>query len=151
MARMHSRKRGKSGSTKPTEHTKLSWMRYKPKEIEMLIVKLAREEHTTTSIGTILRDAYGIPNAKTLLGKSISDVLREKKLVKKIPEDLTALIKKGIMIRKHIEENKHDMAAKRGLQLTESKIKRLVRYYKETKRLPVEWKYEPKKSSLILE
>ena len=35
--------------------------------------------------------------------------------------------------------------------LTENKIKALANYYKEIKRLPVDWKYEPKKIRLYLE
>jgi len=30
----------------------------------------------------------------------------------------------------------------RGLQLAESRIKRLVKYYKRIGRLPMEWKYD---------
>ena len=142
MARMHSRKRGKSSSKKPLEKSKPSWLRYKPKEIEMLVLKLAKEGKQASMIGLVLRDSYGIPDIKLITGKTISKILTEKKLSPKIPEDLMALIKKSISIRKHREENKQDMTSLRGLQLTESKIKRLVKYYKQTKRLPVDWKYD---------
>ena len=43
MARMYSRKRGKHGSKKPAKKTVPSWTRYKPKEIELIIVKHAKE------------------------------------------------------------------------------------------------------------
>ena len=43
MARMHSRKKGKHGSKKPAKKSTPSWTRYKPKEIEMLIAKLAKD------------------------------------------------------------------------------------------------------------
>ena len=36
MARMHSRKKGKSGSKKPSKPVKLSWIRYTEKEIEQI-------------------------------------------------------------------------------------------------------------------
>ena len=151
MARMYSRKKGKSSSKKPLVKTKQSWLRYRPKETEMLVVKMAKEGKTASMIGLVLRDSYGIPDVKTITEKSITQILKEKKLAPKIPEDLMALIKKSIAIRKHREENKQDMTSLRGLQLTESKIKRLVKYYKKTKKLPVDWKYDRRKVSLFVE
>ncbi len=151
MARMHSRKKGKSGSKKPIKKTIPSWIRYKTKEIELLIVKLTKEGKTTSEIGMILRDIYGIPDARRLLGKKITDILDEKKMLPAIPEDLLKLIKRSIAIRKHLEENHKDQVGKRGLILTESKIRRLVKYYKKTKKLPVDWKYEPSKIRLYIE
>jgi small subunit ribosomal protein S15 len=151
MARMYSRRRGKSGSKKPLEKAKQSWLRYKPKEVEMLIVKLAKEGKSASQIGLALRDSYGVPDVRLLSGKSITKIMEEKKLAPKIPEDLMALIKKSIQIRKHREENKQDMTSLRGLQLTESKIKRLVKYYKKTKKLPVDWKYDVKSVKLYAE
>ena len=151
MARMYSRKRGKSGSKKPLTKANLSWMRYKPKEIELLVVKLAKEGKPASLIGLVLRDSYGIPDVKSIAGKSITAILNEKKLSPKIPEDLMAVIKKSIAIRKHMEENRQDMTALRGLQVTESKIKRLVKYYKKAKKLPVDWKYDVKSLKLYAE
>jgi len=151
MARMHSRKKGKSGSKRPVRKTLPSWIRYKPKEIELIVIKLAKEGKTTSEIGAILRDVYGIPDIKKLLKKNITKLLEEKKLKQPIPEDLLALIKRSISIKKHLEENHKDKVAKRGLQLTESKIRRLVKYYKKTKKLPVDWKYEPAKIRLFIE
>ena len=151
MARMYSRKKGKSGSKKPLTKTKLSWMRYKPKEIELLVVKLAKEGKPASLIGLVLRDSYGVPDVKSIAGKTITKILNEKKLSPKIPEDLMAVIKKSIAIRKHMEENRQDMTALRGLQATESKIKRLVKYYKKAKKLPVDWKYDVKSLKLYAE
>lgn len=151
MARMHSRKKGKSGSKRPVRKTLPSWIRYKPKEVELIIIKLAKEGKTTSEIGMILRDIYGIPDIKKLMKKSVTNILEEKKLKMAIPEDLLALIKKSIAVKKHLEENHKDEVAKRGLILTESKIRRLVKYYKKVKRLPVDWKYEPAKIRLFIE
>jgi small subunit ribosomal protein S15 len=61
------------------------------------------------------------------------------------------LIKRQIDILKHFESNKQDKTAKRGLQLTESKINRLIRYYKKSKRLPADWKYDKNKARLLVE
>jgi small subunit ribosomal protein S15 len=151
MARMHSRAKGKSGSKKPIKKVLPSWVRYKPKEVELLIVKLAKENNTPSKIGTLLRDVYGIPDSTLITKKSITAILDEKKLLAEIPEDLLALIRKFIFLQKHLDANKQDMAAKRGFQLTESKIRRLVKYYKRTKRLPSNWTYDPDKIRLFIE
>ncbi len=151
MARMHSRKRGKAGSKKPSKKVKPSWLRYKPKEIELVVVKLAKEGKTPSQIGLVLRDTYGIPDVKVAAGIKISKILAEKGLLGKIPEDLMALIKKSIRLQKHLEANKQDKPVLRGLQLTQSKIKRLVKYYKRTERLPMDWKYDPKSIGLYAE
>mgnify|MGYP005840226595 CR=1 FL=1 len=145
MARMHSRAKGKSGSTKPAIKSVPSWVQYKAKEVEMLVAKYAKEGKKPSQIGLFLRDEYGIPDVKTLTGKSVTQILKEKKMSPELPEDLLALIKKSIILRKHIEENKKDNSAKRGLQLTDSKIRRLAKYYKKSGKLSVDWKYEPDK------
>ena len=150
MARMYSRAKGKSGSKRPLNPQKPTWVRYGSKEVEMLIAKLAKEEKTASEIGIILRDSYGIPNTKQITGKKIQKILREKNLMKEIPEDLRNLIKRALMIRKHLEANHHDMTAKRGLQLTESKVNRLVKYYREKGKLPADWKYNPETAKMFI-
>ena len=151
MARMYSRKKGKSGSTKPVLTKQPGWTRYKPKEIELLIVKLAKESKTSSEIGIILRDTYGVPNVKLSCNKKIAKILAERKLLQKLPEDLTALIGKVVFITKHREKNHKDQTAKYGLQLTESKINRLVKYYKLKKVLPEDWKYERSRAAMLVE
>ncbi|NQU78930.1 30S ribosomal protein S15 [Candidatus Woesearchaeota archaeon] len=151
MARMHSRDKGVSGSKRPLKKTVPSWIRYKPKEVELLVGKMAKDGKTASQIGLHLRDTYGIPDVKTLSGKRITAIIIEKKLAPQVPEDLRALIKKAALVRKHLEDNKQDMPAFRGLQLTDSKINRLVKYYKRTGKLDVSWKYDPSKASTYLE
>ena len=151
MARMHSRKRGKSGSTRPAQRTKPSWVRYGAKEVTMLIQKLGKEGKSASEIGIVLRDIYGIPDVRPIINTKISKVLAEKKLNNELPDDLLALVRKAIYIRKHLEQNKHDQPAKRGLMLTESKINRLVKYYKDHKTLPFSWKYDPERLKMYAE
>ena len=151
MARMYSGKKGKSGSTKPASKRHPSWVRHRPKEIELLIVKLVKEGKTPSQIGLYLRDSYGVPNVRGITKKKIGEILKEKNLLPKLPEDLTALIKRSITLRKHLEKNHKDISAKRGLELTESKIKRLVKYYKKLGRIAVKWKYDPQTVSMYLE
>lgn len=151
MARMHSRDKGKSRSYKPIGRPVPTWVDFKPKEIEMLIVKLAKQGETASSIGTHLRDNYGIPDVKPILNKSISHVLSEKGLLPEIPYDVMSLLKKEVLLRKHLETNRKDEGAKRGLILTQSKTKRLVKYYRSNGRLPQNWKYDPKQIALLID
>ncbi len=150
MARMHSRAKGKAGSVKPSKPS-LSWMRYEPKEIELVVVKLAKQGLSSAQIGLTLRDSYGVPNVKLLCKKSISQILKEHKLSPELPDDLLALMQKYVSVKKHFGENKQDMTAKRGLQLTEAKIRRLVKYYKKSGRLPSDWKFNVKRVRLYTE
>ncbi|MHA1467958.1 MAG: 30S ribosomal protein S15 [Promethearchaeota archaeon] len=48
-------------------------------------------------------------------------------------------------MRKHMEENHKDLEGKKGLQRTESKIYRLIKYYKKAKVLDSTFKYDPEK------
>jgi small subunit ribosomal protein S15 len=151
MARMYSRKKGKSGSKKPLKLAVPAWMGYKPKEVELLIIKLFKEGRTPSQIGVYLRDAYGIPMVKLVTKKTVTQILKEKNLLPNIPEDLMAIIKRNIALRKHLEENKQDEVARRGLQIAESQIQKLVKYYKNSKRLSADWKYNPDKIRLLIE
>ncbi len=147
---MYSRNKGKSKSTKPLEPN-TGWIRYKPAEVESLVLKLAKTGIKPSKIGLILRDSYGIPDVKLTTKKSITKILEQNKIVYNLPEDLSFLVKKQISALKHFETNKHDMTAKRGLQLTSSKINRLIRYYKKAKKLPADWKYDQSKAKLLVE
>ena len=150
MGRRYSGSKGIAGSKKPIKKSTPAWSRYGAKEVEMLILKLNKEGKTPSQIGLYLRDVYGIPDVKVLCNKSITQILIDKKITIQIPEDLMFLLKKFIMIKKHLEENKQDKVALRGLQLTESKIQRLVKYYKRTQKLPKDWKYDVNKAKLYV-
>ena len=102
MARMYSRKKGKSGSTKPIKRVP-SWMRYKGNEIEKLVIRLAKSGTTPSEIGMVLRDTYGIHDIKAVAGKRITKILKENDLLKELPEDLMALIINFIDVKKHLE------------------------------------------------
>lgn len=138
---MHGRGKGKSGSKKPDDKSKPVWVKYGKEEVESIILKLARQEMQPAKIGLILRDVYGIPLTKPITGKSISKILKDKNLLAKEPAEITNLIKRAGKLKKHIEKNKHDVVSKRGLQLTEAKIRRLAKHYKKKKVLDAKWKY----------
>lgn len=150
MARMHSRARGKSGSTRPFRTVPPEWVEYSPEEVEDLVIKLAKKGLSPSMIGIVLRDQYGILSVKLITKKSITKILEENNLGLKIPEDLMNLIKKAVNIDKHMKAHKHDMTAKRGMQLTESKIRRLAKYYIREGKLPKDWKFNIEKAKLLV-
>lgn len=114
-----------------------------------MIVKLGKEGHPTSSIGLILRDQHGIPLAKPIVGKSISQVLKDAGLTPSIPEDLEKLLRKATRLHVHLEKNKGDLHNKRATQVIEARIHRLAKYYKRKGVLPLDWKFDVKAASLI--
>lgn len=149
MAKMHSRKKGRAGSKKPT--TVAKWIEYNDKEIERLVLKLRKDGLSAADIGRTLRDQYGITSVKDLTRKTIVQILEENKLVSKIPEDLYNLLKKAVKLRDHLTKYKKDYTSKHGLELLESKIRRLIKYYVREGRLPKDFVYEPERAKLLVE
>ena len=147
MARMHSRKHGKHGSHKP-EKKRPAWLAYEPQEIEKLILKLAKEGKSNSEIGLTLRDQYGVPDVRSL-GMRVSKIT-EKEVKKEVPDDIYNLIKKAVNLHKHLVANHHDAKATHGLELLESKIRRLGKYYARTGKLPDNWKYSIDKARLLV-
>ena len=145
MARMHSRKHGKSGSHKPVKKMKVE---YDNDELESLILKIAKENKTPSQIGIILRDQYGVSDVRST-GMRIRRVV-EKEIKPEVPEDLYNLIKKAVNLHKHMNDNKKDSRSKHGLELIESKIRRLGKYYVKKKRLPKDWKYTIEMAKLLV-
>ncbi|MEM3641810.1 MAG: 30S ribosomal protein S15 [Candidatus Bathyarchaeia archaeon] len=145
---MPKQEKGKSHPTRPVSKRPPSWCRYQPEEVEALIIKLAKEGHSPSRIGTILRDQYAIPLVKPITGKTITQILKEAELAPVIPEDLGNLLKTAARLMTHLEKNKKDLHNKRALQLVEAKIYKLARYYKHEGVLPPNWKYEPKVASI---
>jgi small subunit ribosomal protein S15 len=150
MARMHSRKKGKSASTRPVRTEAPKWVEQSPKDLEALIVKLAKKGESPSKIGIILRDQYGVPLAKTQTNKKITKILTEGGIKQEIPEDLMNLLGRAVNLDKHNTPNRKDMGSKRGMQLIEAKIRRLVKYYKREGRLPEDWKYNLEQAKLIV-
>jgi len=150
MARKYSRDHGKSGSKKPINKVLPVWVRYKAKEVELLISKYAQEGKSSSEIGIVLRDTYGIPDIRVLTKKKISKIMKENNVVPELPDDITSLIRRSVIIRKHLETNKKDETAKRGLLLTDSKIKALTKHYKKTGKLTSEWKFNPERAGFFM-
>lgn len=112
-------------------------------------MKLSKEGHSPSKIGIILRDQHGVPLAKPIVGKSVTQVLKERKLYSSLPEDLENLLRKATRLHVHYDKNKADLSNKRAMQITEAKIYKLSKYYKKRGVLPADWKYSPKAISLF--
>lgn len=151
MARMHARRKGISGSTKPFHTSVPEWVPMKSNEIEELIVKLAKEGISTSEIGTKLRDQYSIPSVKLCTGKKVTTILKENNIKFKLPEDLSNLLRKVHNLDTHMKNNPKDLHNRRAMKLLEEKIRRLVRYYKSIDILPDDWKYNIANVKLLLE
>ncbi|MEF8873562.1 MAG: 30S ribosomal protein S15 [Candidatus Thermoplasmatota archaeon] len=149
MSRMHSPKKGRSGSTRPNLEENPDWVTVEEDEIEELIVKLAKRGRTSSEIGVILRDQYGVPDVELAIDKSVTDILEENDLDPEFPEDLLALMERAVNLKEHLEEHPKDKANRRGLRLVESKIRRLVKYYKKEEKLDEDWKYSINKAEML--
>ena len=132
MAKMHSRKKGSSRSRPPAVSKVPAWSDVSKEELEKTIMKLHESGMAPSRIGLTLRDQYGVPSIKLVLGKNVTGFLKENKVLPDIPEDLTNLMRKALHVRKHINANKKDVHNKRSLQLTENKVRRLVKYYHDS-------------------
>jgi len=145
---MPKQEKGKSHSMRPVSRRPPSWCKYQPEEVDSFIIKLAKEGHSMSAIGTILRDQYAIPLVKPITGKSISDTLKSANLAPTMPEDLGNLMKKAQSLAVHMDKNKKDLHNKRNMQIIEAQIHKLSRYYKREGVLDKKWKYIPKIASV---
>mmetsp|Transcript_23895 Transcript_23895/g.94775 ORF Transcript_23895/g.94775 Transcript_23895/m.94775 type:complete len:138 (-) Transcript_23895:1138-1551(-) len=103
-----------------------------------------------SQIGVILRDSSGIAQVSSVTGSKILRLLKKNGLAPEIPEDLYMLIKKAVSVRKHLERNRKDKDSKFRLILIESRIHRLARYYRTTRKLNPGWKYESATASALV-
>jgi small subunit ribosomal protein S15 len=148
MARMYARKKGKSKSSKPIKSTVPIEMSVE--EIQKHIVELRNQGMSTSRIGIVLRDKYGIPDVMLATKKKVTHILQDNGVAPKVPEDLYNLIVKALNLREHLEDNRKDLHNRRALQLTESKIRRLVKYYKGRAVLPEEWTYRLERAETLI-
>lgn len=152
MARIYARRKGKSGSKRPiTRKIHPDWSSLNPREVESRILELAKVGKSTSEIGLVLRDQYAVPDVKLATGKRILKILETNNYKSDIPEDLRNLIKTSLQIRKHLVDNKKDLKSNKNLQLTESKIRRLMKYYIVQGKLPKDWKYSAEQAKLMFE
>ncbi|CAG9319030.1 unnamed protein product [Blepharisma stoltei] len=150
MGRMHSKGKGIASSALPYKRAAPSWLKVSSSEVSEHIVKLARKGLYPSQIGVILRDTSGIPQVKSVTGAKILRILKKNGIAPEIPEDLYHLIKKAVQVRKHLEKFRKDKDSKFRLILIESRIHRLSRYYKRTKKLPANWRYNSSTASALV-
>jgi small subunit ribosomal protein S15 len=141
MARIHVHTHGKSHSTRPTSKGPSPWLSHSRDQISALAVELAKEGLSPSEIGIKLRDLHGIPLIKPVLGKSLTSVLIENNIKPDMPEDLDKLVRKALGLQKHLRVHNSDHRNVRSLELIESKIHRLSKYYKLKGKIPRNWKY----------
>lgn len=146
------RDKGRSHSTRPARAGPPRWLKLdmSPSDIELLVVELAKKGYTPSMIGIILRDQFGIPLVKQVIGKKIEEILERHGIKIIVPEDLFNLMKRAVNLRRHLEEHPKDYHSQRGLIEIESRIHRLAKYYKKIKALPRDWKYDPETAKLII-
>jgi len=147
---MHAPGKGIAGSAQPYKRTPPSWLKITNAEVVDQICKLAKKGLTPSQIGVVLRDSHGVGKVKFVTGSKTLRILRANGLAPEIPEDLYHLIKKAVAVRKHLERSRKDRDAKFRLILVESRIHRLARYYRRTKKLPPTWKYEAATASALV-
>jgi len=150
MAKLHSKKKGRSGSRKPVSRVPPSWVEYSAPEVEELVVKLGKQGMSKAAVGQVLRDSYGIPSVFNITGKSVSQIFSEAGIKQEYPEDLLNLIKRAVGVRRHLKANKRDIHNRVKLGHIESKIKRLVLYYRRKGALPRNWSYDPDAAVLLV-
>ena len=149
MARMHARRKGRSGSSPQTRKENPKWS-LKSKDVEKLVLELSASGHSSSEIGIILRDLHGVPSVKLATGNSISKILSSKDVSSQLPEDLTNLMRKAVRLGEHLKLNKNDVHNTRSLNLTEAKILRLVKYYRSKNILSEDWKYSLADAKLLV-
>ncbi len=154
MARMHTRRRGSSGSDRPAADEPPEWSDVESDEIESRVVELAKQGHEPSQIGMKLRDegvkGTPVPNVKLATGKKVGEILAENDASPEIPEDLRSLMERAIRLREHMQDNQQDAQNKRALQNTEAKVRRLVNYYRGDE-LPADFKYSYQNAQDLLE
>ncbi len=148
MARMHARRKGRSGSRRPLLTKNPEWVPLEADEIEEKIVSLAAQGRSAAEIGLALRDQFAVPSVRLATGKTVTQILKAKGTKFDMPEDLGNLMRRAVTLHAHIRTNPRDVSNRRGLQLIESKIRRLARYYQDRGVLPAAWDFSVKLQEL---
>jgi small subunit ribosomal protein S15 len=128
-----------------------AWVPLNKDEIEDIIIKMGKDGVASARIGLLLRDQHAVPDVKLATGRTVQDILIENDLQPTIPDDLVALMRTAINLQTHLQENRKDLANKRNLQMVESKIRRIMKYYKREGRLPADWQYSIANAELLIE
>jgi small subunit ribosomal protein S15 len=151
MSRIHSGHKGRAGSHRPHPVTKPEWVTASSEEVVSQAVQLAKGGMGQALVGQTLRDSYAIPLSRAITGKRLGVLLSENGVKPEIPDDLQALLKRVVHLQHHLQAHPKDLANRRGLNLMESRIRRLARYYRRRRRLPETWRYSAAGAALQVE
>lgn len=141
MSRIHSGRRGRSGSHRPYPLHNPEWVTADAKEVCEEAIRLAKGGMGPAQVGAVLRDGSGVPSVRALTGVRLTKLLSEGGVKPELPDDLQALLKRVVHLQRHLALHPKDLSNQRGLSLMESRIRRLARYYRAHRRLPEGWRY----------
>ena len=122
--------------------------------IEARVVELAEEGVQPSEIGLRLRDGgvdgTPVPNVKLATGKKVTEILEENDAKPDLPEDLRNVMVRAVRLANHVDDNPQDHRNKRALQNVESKVRRLVNYYRGDE-IPEDFRYTADYARELLE
>ncbi|ASI13496.1 30S ribosomal protein S15p [Candidatus Mancarchaeum acidiphilum] len=152
MAKLHTKRHGKSGSLKPImEKGQLpEGLKVNKEEIEKLIVDYAQHGMPPALIGETLKKEKGVGYIKQITGKRLMQILKDNNMKFDLPPDLMDLMKKAVRLNKHMANNHMDVHNKIRLKRVESKIWRLTKYYINEGVLPEGWRYNAQQAELLI-
>jgi small subunit ribosomal protein S15 len=151
VSRIHSGRKGRSGSHRPYPVLRPEWVTVSAEELATQAVQLAKGGRSAAQVGLALRDGLGVPSTRAVTGKRLSAVLAAGGVTAEVPDDLQALLKRVVHLQHHLEAHPNDLSNRRGLTLMESRIRRLARYYRQRRRIPESWRYSAAGAALQVE
>ena len=80
-----------------------------------------------------------------------TQTLSRNKIEGTYPEDMMNLMRQALRMIDHLNNNSKDKHNRRQLELTESRIRRIARYYKSNGRLDRDWTYKRDQLRLMVE
>ena len=119
------------------------------REVEDLVVKLAKEDTPPSRIGIILRDQHAVPSIKAATGKSVKQILDANDIKPELPENLINKIRKAVALYSHLDRNPRDFGSKRALEVVEAEINKLAKYYRQKGVLSPSWRYDRERAALL--
>jgi small subunit ribosomal protein S15 len=135
----------------PVRDASPEWVPMLGREAEAKIVEMAKNGVQPAQIGLILRDTYGVPNIHELTGKKLGAIVSEAGAAPNVPQELTNLINRAIVLQEHLKANRKDRHNRRGLELIEARIRKLAKYYKTRDELEATWKYTRDGARLLVD
>lgn len=150
MARLHSKKKGKSGRKRAKRKEPAPFVQLSEEEIKNVVRELAKKGVSPEKIGLILRDQYGVPSFKAQTGEKLLAFLEKEGLYTKFPPDLLNLFRKAVNMHNHLKAHKKDIHNQVKYRHIVAKINRLLKYYKRVGKVPKDWKFTPEKAALLI-